>query len=100
MKGYTTSNNHTYSGNTVSLAATDMGSYSGTSLVKDAQITVVAKNCNGTGSLTHSSKYIYDPKTLALITTIAGPRLTESYISCWWRRNWKCECWCCKNECS
>ena len=77
----TSKSNHTYSGSTVSLAATDMGSYSGTSLVKDAQITVVAKNCNGTGSLTHSSKYIYDPKTLALITTIAGQSLTTDHIS-------------------
>ena len=76
----TSKSDHTYSGSTVSLAATDMGSYSGASLVKDAQITVVAKNCNGTASSTNLSKYIYDPKTLDLITTIAGQNLTTDHI--------------------
>ena len=72
---------HSSNGSTITLTnPSDMGTYAGTSLVKDAQITVVAKNCNGTISETHSSKYIYDPNTLTLITTIANQNLSSNTI--------------------
>ena len=66
---------------TVSLTATDMGAYTGTSLVKDAQITVKVKNCHSSpAAVSHSDKYIYDPNTLALIETITAQSITNSNL--------------------
>ena len=79
----TVKNQHTLTAPpTVSLLATDMGAYTGTSLVKDAQITVKVKNCHSSpAAVSHSGKYIYDPNTLALIETIGRQNLDTSQLT-------------------
>jgi len=78
----TTKSNHNYNNNSiVTLIDYDLENYSGTTLIKDAQIRVKAKNCEGiSGEIVHDNKYIWDPKTLDLITIITGQNLATPTI--------------------
>jgi exonuclease VII small subunit len=52
------------------------------SLIKNAQISVIAKNCKGQSSpTTITNKYINDPATLSLVSTIGNQSLTTVTIS-------------------
>jgi hypothetical protein len=79
----TVKNQHTLTAPpTVSLTAIDMGAYTGTSLVKNAQITVKVKNCHSSPTaVPHSGKYIYDPKTVDLIETIGRQNLDTPQLT-------------------